>query len=89
MILDRVCQFYKDGFDQELLHTNLYQYLLYTELLSFINIVDLMNYFLFHSLAQLSLFSNVKHVFELILVMLATETFSERSLSALKKVKTY
>ena len=47
------------------------------------------SYFLSLSPAQLSLISNVKYLMQLILVMPATNASSERSFSALRRVKTY
>ena len=47
------------------------------------------SYFLSLSPAQLSLISNVKYLMQLIVVMPATNASSERSFSALRRVKTY
>ncbi len=54
-----------------------------------INIFDIRSYFLSLSSGQLSLLAYVKRLVQLILVMPATNASSERSFSALRRIKTY
>ena len=56
---------------------------------SVITIFDIKDYMLTLSPGQLSLISQVKRLMQLILVMPATNASSERSFSALRRVKTY
>ncbi len=84
-------------FDQNLLHTQLQTFAMHFQQVqeippdptAKINIFDVKKYFLSLSPAQLSLVSNVKRLMQLILVMPATNASSERSFSALRRVKTY
>lgn len=93
--LETVCQFYKDDFDQDLLRTQLMTFgvhfqQVYAEATNTeFTIFDIKNYILSLSSGQLSLLSSVKRLMQLILVMPATNASSERSFSALRRVKTY
>ena len=54
-----------------------------------VNIYNVKSYLLSLSPAQLSLISKIKLLMQLILVMPATNAYSEQSFSALRRVKTY
>ena len=90
--LDELCKTYKDDFDREVLYTQL-------QILGSnfngdckrkdITIFDVRNYLVSLSASQLSLISQVKRLMQLLLVMPATNASSERSFSALRRVKSY
>ena len=96
-ILQKVCKFYKDDFDQEILHTHLQTFGVHFQQVqdhplegnTKFTIFDIKEYFLSLSHGQLSLISSVKRLLQLILVMPATNASSERSFSALRRVKSY
>ena len=83
--LKAVCTFYKDDFDQKLLLTQLqtlgihFQQTLNHPSSTNLTIFNVKSYFL----------SQVKRLLQLILVMPATNSTSERSFSALRRVKSY
>ena len=90
--------FYKEDFDQDILRTQLQTFAVHFQQVhegssdsttKNVNIFDVKSYLLSLSPTQLSLISKVKHLMQLILVMLATNASSERSFSALRRVKTY
>ena len=92
--LEFVCDFYKDDLNDNLLQTQLLTFRTefqraHSNLTTKPDIFDIKDYF--HSLsgAQRALLSQVSTVLELILVMPATNATSERSFSALRRVKTY
>ena len=93
--LEAVCNFYQDDFDKDVLRTQLqtfgvhFQQVQDESLGATYNIFDIKKYFLTLSPGKLSLLSNVKLLMQLILVMPATNACSERSFSALRRIKTY
>ena len=91
--LDQVCAFYHDDFDKELLDSQLKTFGIHfqttEEPTMQISIFDLKRYFLSLSPGQASLLSQVRHLLQLILVMPATNASSERSFSALCRLKNY
>ena len=91
--LDQVCAFYHDDFDKELLDSQLKTFGIHfqttEEPTMQISIFDLKRYFLSLSPGQASLLSQVRHLLQLILVMPATNASSERSFSALRRLKNY
>ena len=96
--LEAVCSFYKDDFDQDLLRTQLQTFGVHFQQLNpsptgvsntHLTIFDVKNYFLSLSPGQMSLLSQVRRVLQLILIMPATNSTSERSFSALRCVKSY
>ena len=91
--LERVCAFYGDDFDKEKLRGQLVTFSLHfqknTEKLEKVTIFDLRRYFSSLSSGQRSLLSQVCRLMQLILVMPATNATSERSFSALRRVKNY
>ena len=88
-----MCSFYKGDFNQDLLRTQLATFGVHfkqmNEDISGLNIFDVKQYFQSLSPAQSSLLAQVKRLLQLILVMPATNATSERSFSALRRVKTY
>ena len=88
--LDDVCAFYHDDFEKELLHSQLQTFGIHFQTVGEpavqISIFDLKRYFLSHSPGQISL---LRRLLQLILVMLATNATSERSFSALRRLKNY
>ena len=91
--LERVCAFYGDDFDKEELRGQLVTFSLHiqknTEKLEKVTIFDLRRYFSSLSSGQRSLLSQVCRLMQLVLVMPATNATSERSFSALRRVKNY
>lgn len=93
--LQEVCKFYQDDFDVRVLQTQLetfsvhYQQENPMDATTHITIFDIKKYMLSLSPAQLSLMSAIKRLLQLILVMPATNASSERSFSALRRVKSY
>ena len=91
--LDDVCAFYHDDFDKELLHSQLQTFGIHFQTVEEpavqISIFDLKRYFLSLSPGQVSLLSQVRCLLQLILVMPATNATSERSFSALRRLKNY
>ena len=90
--LDIVCEMYKDDFNKDLLSTQLN--ILEANFKDYdssdnITIFDVKNYLLSRSPGQLALISQVKRLIQLLLVMPATNASSERSFSALRRVKNY
>ena len=96
--LDHVCSFYKDDFQRETLRAQLLTFGIefqrvrsetYDETIKPPTIFDIKNVFTALSIAQRSLLSEVSKIIQLILVMPATNATSERSFSALRRVKNY
>ena len=92
--LETVCTFYKDDFDRELLSMQLQTFGVHIQQTqelqsSSLAITDVKKMFLSLSEGQKSLLSQVKRLLQLILVMPATNSTSERSFSALRRVKSY
>ena len=93
---DDVCSFYKDDFNPALLHAQLLTFgIEYGRIQSDHDcnakpsIFDVKDYFTSLIMAQRSLLSEVCKVVKLVLVMPATNATSERSFSALRRVKNY
>ena len=93
--LHELCKFYKDDFDMMVLQTQHetlsvhYRQENPMDATTHITIFDIKKYMLSLSPAQLSLMYAVKRLLQLILVMPATNVSSERSFSALRRVKSY
>ena len=94
--LDFVCSFYKDDFDSDLLCAQLVTFGLdfqaaYKEQKTVLKptIFDIRDYFKSLSHAQRQLLDQVCRAVQLIFVMPATNATSERSFSALRRVKSY
>ena len=96
--LKAVCAFYKDDFDQEMLYAQLQTFgvhfqqtyqLQSKEASTKMTIFDIKSYFLSLSHGQSVHLSQVKRLFQLVLVMPATDASSERSFSALRRLKSY
>ena len=99
--LDFICAYYKEDLQKELLHVQLqtltvdfkpkYEELYGTHVseTSCITIFDIKKYFQSLSRAQKDLLDQVCRVMKLVLVMPATNASSERSFSALHRVKSY
>jgi hypothetical protein len=91
--LEAVCAFYKDDFDQSLLSAQLQIFPIHFRqengVLDDISFSDLKAYFSSLSKSQTALVDQVAKVMQLILVMPATNASSERSFSALRRVKNY
>ena len=87
------CEFYQDDFNRDLLCTQLVTLGVHFQQVnsssSDLSIFDVKSYFLSLSSGQISLLSDVKCLLQLILVMPASNASSERSFSALRRVKTY
>ena len=93
-ILNEVCSFYKDDFDRDLLCTQLQTFHVHYRKehvgdVSTTTIFDLKKYFSSLSSGQTDLMSQVSRLMQLVLVMPATNATSERSFSALRRVKSY
>ena len=94
---DFVCSFYKDDFEANVLHGQLQVYgtnfqSTYREKFgtnALPTIFDIRDHFQSMSCAQRALLSQVTRVLQLLLVMPSTNATSERSFSALRRVKTY
>ena len=90
-----VCQFYKDDFDSNILQAQLqvfkthFNQIQNNPLPDTIDSFVLKQYFLSLSTSQLTLLLQVYRLLQLILVMPATNASSERSFSALRRIKTY
>ena len=96
--LKAVCAFYKDDFDQEMLYAQLQTFgvhfqqtyqLQSKEASTKMTIFDIKSYFLLLSHGQRVHLSQVKRIFQLVLVMPTTNASSERSFSALRRLKSY
>ena len=93
--LDAVCSFYHDDFDKELLRSQLYTLGVHFQTgqenleAQNVSIFDIKKYFITLSPGQASLLCQVKQLLQLILVMPATNATSERSFSALRRLKSY
>ncbi len=94
--LETICSFYKDDFDKSLLRTQLQTFAVHFQQcvsegdsLENVAFFDLMKYFSSLSDAQASLLDQVSKLMQLVLVMPATNASSERSFSALRRLKTY
>ena len=88
--LKTVCEFYKDDFDEDLLRTQLQTFKVHYDCkVDKVTIFDLKTYFTSLSSGQASLISEVTRLMQLVLVMPATNATSERSFSALRRVKNY
>ena len=96
--LEVVCDFYRDDFDQELLRTQLQTLGVHYQQVrsrsgetstTNLSIFDIKSILLSLSPGQLPLLSQVKRLAQLILVMPTTNASSERSFSALRRVKNY
>ena len=89
------CMVVHDDFNNGLLEAQLitfglhFQQVLKEPLKNDMSIFDVKDYFTSLSQDQQSLLSEVKKVLQLVLVMPATNATSERSFSALRRVKTY
>ena len=90
---DELCSFYKDDLDETLLRVQLTTFALHFQqvhgILNKISIFDLKKYFSSLSMDQAALLDQVVKLIQLILVISATNATSERSFSALRRVKTY
>ena len=84
---DFVATFYKSDFDTTFLKTQLQ--IVSIEEKTDVSLADIVNHFKKMSKSQLSLLSEVVKLVRLILVMPATNAVSERTFSALRRVKTY
>ena len=94
MILETVCKFYGDYFDKEVLRCQIHTFgIHFNECLEKsaqeISIFEIKKYFMQLSPGQSTLLSQVAQVFELIMVMPATNATSERFFSALRCLKNY
>ena len=89
--LSSVCSFYKNNFQQDVLRAQLLTLCIHvsSEQQTSVTIFDVKDYFLSLSFAQRSLLSEVSLLLQLVLVLPATNATSERSFSALRRVKTY
>ena len=92
--LSDVCQTYQGDLDEDLLQAQLLTLgVSYSqseqEDSGNMSVFNIREYLQNQSTAQLSLLSQVKHLMQLLLVMPATNASSERSFSALRRVKTY
>lgn len=90
--LDYVTKFYGSDFNAELLKTQLEVFSASqssTPPVKEIHLSDVLNFFTTMTSAQRDLLSEVCQVFQLLLVMPATNAVSERSFSSLRRVKTY
>lgn len=92
--LDAVCKFYKDEFHKELLCSQLQTLGVHFQEMegsvsNAATIFDVKRYFVSLSSGQALLLSQVRQLLQLILVMPATNATSERSFSALRRLKTY
>ena len=91
--LDDICAFYHDDFEKELLQSQLQTFGIHFQTVEEpavqISIFDLKRYFLSLSPGQASLLSRVRRLLQLILVIPATNATSERSFSALRRLKNY
>ena len=91
--LDDVCAFYDDDFDKELLRSQLQTFGIHFQTVEEtavqISVFDVKRYFLSLSPGQASLLSQVRRLLQLILVMPATNATSERSFSALRRLKNH
>ena len=86
-----VCLFYKDDFDPTLLCSQLHTFAVNfnEEGTSTVSIFDIRDYFMSLSCAQRVLLSQVSRLVQLLLIMPPTNATSERSFSALRRVKNY
>ena len=88
-----VCEFYKDDFNQDDLKAQLVTFGIEFQVSAVntkeITIFDIRDHFKAYSKAQKDLLGEVVKVLQLIMVMPATNATSERSFSALRRVKNY
>ena len=89
--LKSVCSFYKDDFNPPLLCSQLHTFSVdfCKEGTQNVNIFDIRDYFVSLSSAQRVLLSQVSRLLQLLIIMPATNATSERSFSALRRVKNY
>jgi hypothetical protein len=89
--LKSVCSFYKDDFNPPLLCPQLHTFSVdfCKEGTQNVNIFDIRDYFVSLSSAQRVLLSQVSRLLQLLIIMPATNATSERSFSALRRVKNY
>ena len=92
--LKAVCDFYKDDFNSDDLKAQLVMFGVEFQQKNNTNteattIFDIMDHFKAYSIAQRDLLRQVVRVLQLIMVMPATNATSERSFSALRRVKNY
>ena len=91
--LDDVCAFYHDDFDKQLLHSQLQTFGIHFQMVGEpavqTSIFDVKRYILSLSPGQATLLSQVRRLLQLILVMAATNSTSEQSFSALRRLKNY
>ena len=91
--LDTICDFYQDDLNKPHLQTQLLQLTAHFSSLGSkqkeVAFGDILEYLRSLSRSQLTIFSDVILVLELILVLPATNASSERSFSALRRIKTY
>ena len=88
-----VCDFYKEDLNETQLCAQLPTFVLHFQevlgVLDKISIFDLKTYFSSISDSQTALTGEVKKIMQIILIMPATNATSERSFSALRRIKTY
>ena len=86
-----VCNFYKEDLNETHLRAQLLNFVLHFQdvlgVLDKISIFDLKTYFSSISDSQIALIGEVKKIMQIILIMPATKATSERSFSALRRVK--
>ena len=92
---EHTCSFYKDDFDSDMLHAQL---LIFTSEcqrqqketgIPYTTVFDIKDFFCTLTDSQKSLLSEVCKVIKLVLIMPASNATSERSFSALRRVKSY
>ena len=92
---EHTCSFYKDDFDSGMLHAQLQVFTSECQRqqketgIPFTTVFDIKDFFCNLTDSQKSLFSEVCKVVKLILIMPASNATSERSFSALRRVKSY
>ena len=88
-----MCAFYHDDFDKELLHSQLQTFGIHFQTVEEtavqMSVFDVKRYLLSLSPGQASLLSQIRCLLQLILVMPATNTTSEKSFSALRRLKNH
>ena len=92
---EHTCSFYKDDFDSDMLHAQLQVFTSECQRqqkdtgIPFTTVFDIKDFFCTLTDSQKSLLSEVCKVVKLILIMPASNATSERSFSALRRVKSY
>ena len=90
--IEEVCTFYRDDFNKDLLHAQLQTFQVHFQQVYGdvnVSVFELRKYFESLTTSQVCLMSEVTKLMHLVLVMPATNATSERSFSALRRVKTY